>query len=150
MVEECCRNFPGKVLLGLDAHKGLLAIRGWEAVSSLKATEVVRRFEGLKLKALIFTDIQRDGMLTGPNLPALLELLQATDLPVIASGGIASIENVEALLPLEGEGLRGIIIGKSLYSGKLDLREVLEFVEKRRHAGKKDHSLPGCQERTGG
>lgn len=130
LVEECCRNFPNRILLGLDAQKGCLAIQGWESVSTLKVAEAARKFEGLKLKGFIFTDIQRDGMLLGPNLPSLRELLRSTGVPVIASGGIASIEDVKALLPLEEEGLWGMIIGKALYSGNLDLREALKIVEK--------------------
>lgn len=127
LVKECCRNFPGRIVLGLDVQKGYLAIQGWETVSTIKATEIIRQFEGVGLRAAIFTDIQRDGMLAGPNFFALQQLLQITEIPVIASGGITSLEDVKALLSLKEEGLQGMIIGKALYSGKLNLREVLEI-----------------------
>jgi phosphoribosylformimino-5-aminoimidazole carboxamide ribotide isomerase len=119
---EC---YPGKIALGLDAKNGRVATDGWLEVSSLAATEVARRWQDLPLAAVIYTDISRDGMMSGPNLPALAEMAAATHLPVIASGGVTTIDDLRSLRQLP---LAGCIIGRALYEGTLNLKEAIGLV----------------------
>lgn len=115
-----CRRFPGKLVLGLDAREGRVAVEGWLAASDVRAVDLARQFEGEPLAAVVYTDIAVDGMLTGPNLAALDEMRQSTSLPLIASGGIASAADVLALSRLP---VAGCILGRSLYEGKLTLAD---------------------------
>ncbi len=124
-LEAACTAFPARVALGLDARGGMLAVSGWTEATSVRATDVARRASDLPLHAIIYTDIQRDGMLEGPNLAELAALAAATRLPVIASGGISSTEDVRALQALEPKGVTGAIIGKALYDGRLTLEAAL-------------------------
>ncbi|MBI2876017.1 MAG: 1-(5-phosphoribosyl)-5-[(5-phosphoribosylamino)methylideneamino]imidazole-4-carboxamide isomerase [Candidatus Tectomicrobia bacterium] len=142
LVARCCEDFPGRILLGLDGREGYLATHGWDQTSAVRVLEAAQQFEGMGLRAFIYTDIQRDGMLTGPNVAAIEELARSTRVPVIASGGVARWEDIERLLPLGPIGVEGIIIGKALYSGALNFREVWERVC---HVGQEDHPLPGCE-----
>ena len=119
------RRFPGKIVLGVDAKEGRVATEGWLEVSNAKAIDVVRRFESLPLAAVIYTDISRDGMLSGPNVEALAELASATHLPVIASGGVTQLDDLRRLAQLP---LAGCIVGRALYEGTLDLKEALKVV----------------------
>ncbi|HXG09389.1 MAG TPA: 1-(5-phosphoribosyl)-5-[(5-phosphoribosylamino)methylideneamino]imidazole-4-carboxamide isomerase, partial [Gemmataceae bacterium] len=116
--ERVCRRFPGRVVLGIDARNGQVAIGGWLQVSDCSALDLARRCAGWPLAALVYTDIGRDGMLAGPNLEAVAELAAAVPLPVIASGGVTTLEDVRRLARL---GLAGCIIGRALYEGKLEL-----------------------------
>ena len=120
-----CRAFPGHIAVGIDARAGMVATEGWADVSTVTATDLARRFEDAGAAAIIYTDIDRDGMLGGVNLDATLALAQAVRLPVIASGGVASIADVAALARLagqgmEGGGIEGVIIGRALYGGRID------------------------------
>jgi phosphoribosylformimino-5-aminoimidazole carboxamide ribotide isomerase len=124
-LEAACAAFPGKIALGLDARAGMLAVSGWAEPTSVRATELARRAGDLPLHAIIYTDIQRDGMLEGPNLAELGAVAAATRIPVIASGGISSVEDLRALRALEGPGVRGAIIGKAFYDGRLTLEAAL-------------------------
>jgi len=123
-VIDACNKFPGKILIGIDAKDGKVAVKGWEEVSSIDAMELAKRVEMIGVAGIIYTDISRDGMLTGPNLPALEVMVKAVNIPVIASGGIANIEDIRNLLKIKN--LWGAITGKAIYSGSLDLKEAIE------------------------
>jgi phosphoribosylformimino-5-aminoimidazole carboxamide ribotide isomerase len=127
-VEEACRQFPERVILGIDARGGRVAIRGWNEVVSLDAVDLAKQFEGKGLSAIIFTDIERDGMSTGLNFESTRRLSKSTSIPVIASGGVSRIEDIEHLLELESEGVIGVIVGRALYTGTLDLEEAIRLV----------------------
>jgi phosphoribosylformimino-5-aminoimidazole carboxamide ribotide isomerase len=115
-----CKAFPGRVALGIDARGGMVATEGWAEVSTMPAVDLARRFEDAGAAAIIFTDIERDGMLGGVNVDATLGLARAVRVPVIASGGVASIADVEALAKVAGQGIEGVIIGRALYDGRID------------------------------
>ncbi|OGP94483.1 MAG: 1-(5-phosphoribosyl)-5-[(5-phosphoribosylamino)methylideneamino]imidazole-4-carboxamide isomerase [Deltaproteobacteria bacterium RBG_16_47_11] len=130
LVEEACRQFPERVILGIDARGGRVAIQGWNEVVSLDAVDLAKQFEGKGLSAIIFTDIERDGMSTGLNFESTRRLSTSTSIPVIASGGVSRIEDIEHLLELESEGVLGVIIGRALYTGQLILEEAVRLVKK--------------------
>jgi phosphoribosylformimino-5-aminoimidazole carboxamide ribotide isomerase len=132
-VEEACKQFPGKILIGIDAQDGKVAIKGWTEVSEQTAADLAQSMEPMGVAGFIFTDISRDGMLQGPNLDSIRQFAQATSLPIIASGGISGIQDVISLLSLESEGVEGMITGKALYDKRLDFKEALKQV--RDHAG---------------
>jgi phosphoribosylformimino-5-aminoimidazole carboxamide ribotide isomerase len=121
---QACREFPRRILLGLDARDGQVAVNGWTNLSATKATDLLKDLAGFDLGAVIYTDIARDGMLSGPNLEALREVVELSSFPVIASGGITRIEDLRAVYSL-GPRMEGAIVGKALYDGKLDYREAL-------------------------
>jgi len=123
-LEKACLEFPRRILLGLDAQNGKVAVRGWTSVSETKATDLLKELAGHALGAVIYTDIARDGMLGGPNLTALREVVELSSFPVIASGGISRVEDVMAVQAL-GPQVEGAIVGKALYDGKLDYRAAL-------------------------
>jgi phosphoribosylformimino-5-aminoimidazole carboxamide ribotide isomerase len=124
-VEDMCRRFPGKIVVGIDAKNGRVATEGWLQVSELTALEVGREFASLALAALVYTDISRDGMMQGPNLEAMQAMALAVPIPVIASGGVTVAEDV---LRLSRTGVAGCIIGRALYEGKINLAEVIALV----------------------
>ncbi len=132
-VEEACKRFPGKIMVGIDAQDGKVAVKGWTEVSEQTASDLAGLMEPLGVAGFIFTDISRDGMLQGPNLDSIRQFAQTTSLPVIASGGVGRIEDVSNLLALQSEGVEGMIIGKALYDKRLDYQEALQRV--RNHAG---------------
>ncbi|MEZ5852688.1 MAG: 1-(5-phosphoribosyl)-5-[(5-phosphoribosylamino)methylideneamino]imidazole-4-carboxamide isomerase [Hyphomicrobiaceae bacterium] len=127
-VRTACRAFPGQVAVGIDAKGGRVAVAGWAEASDLAAVDLARRFEDAGVAAIIFTDIDRDGVLKGLNLPATLELARAISIPVIASGGLASLDDVKALLEPECAILEGAITGRALYDGRLDPQEALALI----------------------
>ena len=118
-LEDACREFPERVLLGLDARDGRVAVKGWTSVSEVKAIDLLKELSDCSIGAVIYTDIARDGMLSGPNLSALKGIVECSPFPVIASGGITSVEDLRAVRSL-GPKIKGAIIGKALYDGKLD------------------------------
>lgn len=120
LVHEACTKFPGRVAVGIDARAGKVAVEGWVAASELEANELARRFEGAGVAAIIYTDIDRDGVLTGLNLPATADLARSTAIPVIASGGLAGLDDIQALLRPEHRMIHGAIAGRALYDGRLD------------------------------
>ena len=126
MVKKLCKKFPDRVAVGLDARDGKVAIYAWQETSDQEAIEVAKQFEGAGVATIIYTDIARDGMLTGPNLEALKKMAQAISIPVIASGGISNIDNVKQVKECEAEGVEGIIIGRALYEKTLTLKEAIE------------------------
>jgi phosphoribosylformimino-5-aminoimidazole carboxamide ribotide isomerase len=143
LVEEACRQFPERVILGIDARGGKVAIQGWNEVVSLDAVDLAKQFEGKGLSAIIFTDIERDGMSTGLNFESTRRLSTSTSIPVIASGGVSRIEDIEHLLELESEGVIGVIVGRALYTRRLDLEEAIQLAKKaegrRQKAEEKKH-----------
>jgi phosphoribosylformimino-5-aminoimidazole carboxamide ribotide isomerase len=128
LVREACRAFPGRVAVGIDARAGAVAVEGWAEVSSLSALELALRLQDSGVAAIIYTDIERDGALQGLNLPAAAELARAIEIPVIASGGLAGLADVEALLHPRYSMLAGAIAGRALYDGRLDARAALAML----------------------
>ena len=125
LVKEACKRFPGRIAVGIDAKGGKVATEGWAEASELSAIELARRFEGAGVAAIVFTDIDRDGVLKGLNLPATLALARAVKVPVIASGGLASMADIDALLAPECAILEGAITGRALYDGRIDAKAAL-------------------------
>ncbi len=125
LVIEACRAFPGRVVVGIDARDGFVAVEGWAEATEMRATELAARFADAGVAALIYTDIDRDGLLQGVNIDATQKLAESGSIPVIASGGLAGIEDVQKLLPLESKGIIGAISGRALYDGRLDAKAVL-------------------------
>jgi phosphoribosylformimino-5-aminoimidazole carboxamide ribotide isomerase len=136
LVKEACRRFPERIILGIDDRGGKVAVEGWKEVASTGAVEMVKQFEGMGLSAIIFTDIERDGMGTGLNMEATKALALTTSIPVIASGGVARIEDIEHLLELELDGVIGVIVGRAIYTGRLDLEEAIRLTKNDREIGK--------------
>ena len=129
-VVEACRRHPGRVILGIDAREGKVAVEGWTEATGADALEVARQYEGLGLAALVYTDIGRDGMESGVNVPATERLARQVGIPVIASGGVAGIGDIDRLLAAACPGILGVITGKALYTGALDLEEAIARTKK--------------------
>jgi phosphoribosylformimino-5-aminoimidazole carboxamide ribotide isomerase len=130
LVDEACRLFPGRIVVGIDARDGLVAVRGWADVTEKKASDLAKEMEGFGVSAIIYTDIARDGMLQGPNLEATRLLAESISIPVIASGGVSSLRDIENLMAIEDYGVVGVITGKAIYTGALDLREAVALTKK--------------------
>jgi phosphoribosylformimino-5-aminoimidazole carboxamide ribotide isomerase len=137
-VREAARLHPGRIAVGIDAKDGRVAVEGWAQNSTLTADELGRRFEDAGVAAIIYTDIARDGILTGLNIPMTLALARAVRIPVIASGGLASMADVERLLEPDCAGLAGAITGRALYDGRIDPVEALDLIAK---AGTSERSI---------
>ncbi len=125
LLEEAGRRFPGRMVVAIDARNGQVAIEGWTETTATTAIDLARRFEDCGLAAINFTDIHRDGMQTGPNIAATGQLARAVSIPVVASGGVSTLDDIRRLKPLEADGVTGVITGKALYSGSLDLRAAI-------------------------
>jgi phosphoribosylformimino-5-aminoimidazole carboxamide ribotide isomerase len=134
LVREAAKKHPGRIAVGLDARDGKVAVEGWAATSELSALDIARRFEDAGVAAIIYTDIARDGMLKGLNLAATIALAAAVTIPVIASGGLASLDDVRALLAPRAHKLAGAIVGRALYDGRLDAAAALQLVRAARAA----------------
>lgn len=124
-VKEAARAFPNQIAVGIDARNGCVAVAGWAETSTMQATALAQRFENAGVAALIYTDIERDGMLGGVNVAATQALAQATKIPVIASGGLGGLDDVRAVQKLQGDGVVGAIAGRALYDGRLDAAAAL-------------------------
>ena len=124
LLDDACREFPRRILLGLDARDGRVAVKGWTSVSETTAMDLLRELSGYPIGAVIYTDIARDGMLGGPNLSTLKEIAASSPFPVIASGGISRVEDLKAVRSLSPH-IVGAIVGKALYDGKLDYRDAV-------------------------
>ncbi|MBS4029982.1 MAG: 1-(5-phosphoribosyl)-5-[(5-phosphoribosylamino)methylideneamino]imidazole-4-carboxamide isomerase [Clostridiales bacterium] len=125
VVAALCRQYPGKVVVGIDARAGLVALRGWVEDSTVRALDLAQQMAKLGVKEIVYTDIYRDGTLQGPNLEALREMAEAVSLGVIASGGVSSLQDIKNLLELEPLGVTGVIVGQALYTGRVNLPEAL-------------------------
>jgi len=128
LVEEAVKEFPGRIMIGIDARKGMVAVSGWEQETGIDAVALAKRFDWKDLGGIIYTEIERDGTLQGPELKGLRRILDAVQAPVIASGGISSLEDLLALKAYEELGLEGVIVGKALYEGRINLLEVIKAV----------------------
>ena len=133
-VKQAARDYPGRIAVGLDARDGKVAVEGWAQTSQMSALEIARRFEDAGVAAIVYTDIARDGMLQGLNLDATLSLAEAISIPVIASGGLASIGDIKDLLEPRAKKLAGAIAGRALYDGRLDAAEALALIRAARTA----------------
>jgi phosphoribosylformimino-5-aminoimidazole carboxamide ribotide isomerase len=129
LVTDACRRFPGRIVVGIDAKNGMVAVQGWAEVTDITATDLARKFADDGVAAIIYTDIARDGMLQGPNLEATRALAESAGIPVIASGGVSSLKDIENLLAIEKFGVTGVITGKAIYSGALNLRQAVALTK---------------------
>lgn len=134
LVKEAAKKYPGRVAVGLDARDGKVAVEGWAETSELTALDIARRFEDAGVAAIIYTDVSRDGMLKGLNLDATIALGDAISIPVIASGGLASLDDIRALLEPRARRLEGAIAGRALYDGRLNPAEALKLIRDARAA----------------
>ncbi|MEH2397095.1 1-(5-phosphoribosyl)-5-[(5-phosphoribosylamino)methylideneamino]imidazole-4-carboxamide isomerase [Nostoc sp.] len=128
LVQQLCEEFPGQIIIGIDARNGRVATRGWLETSEVLATQLAVQMQELGAAAIIYTDIHRDGTLTGPNFEALQELAAVISIPIIASGGVSSVTNLLSLLALEPQGVTGVIVGRALYTGDILLKEALRAI----------------------
>ena len=128
LVQQLCQEFSGQIIIGIDARNGLVATHGWLETSEVFATQLAVQMQELGAAAIIYTDIHRDGTLSGPNLDALRSLAATVSIPVIASGGVSSIIDLLSLLALEAQGVTGVIVGRALYTGDISLREALRAI----------------------
>jgi phosphoribosylformimino-5-aminoimidazole carboxamide ribotide isomerase len=128
LVKDAAKKYPGRIAVGLDARDGKVAVQGWAEISELSALDIARRFEDAGVAAIIYTDVSRDGMLKGLNLDATVALADSISIPVIASGGLASIGDIKALLEPRAKKLAGAIAGRALYDGRLDAAEALKLI----------------------
>ncbi|MBE9032710.1 1-(5-phosphoribosyl)-5-[(5-phosphoribosylamino)methylideneamino]imidazole-4-carboxamide isomerase [filamentous cyanobacterium LEGE 11480] len=128
LVGELCKEFPGQIVVGIDARNGKVATKGWLETSEVEATELAGRMAKLGAAAIIYTDIHRDGTLQGPNMESLRELAAGIDIPVVASGGVSSVQDLVNLLKLEPIGVTSAIVGRAIYTGDVDLKEAIQAV----------------------
>jgi phosphoribosylformimino-5-aminoimidazole carboxamide ribotide isomerase len=129
LVKDACAKFPGRIVVGIDARNGMVAVQGWAEVTGVTAVDLAKKFEGYGVAAIIYTDIARDGMLQGPNLEATRELAEAVSIPVIASGGVSTLKDIENLMAIEQYGVTGVITGKAVYTGSIRLAEAIALTK---------------------
>jgi phosphoribosylformimino-5-aminoimidazole carboxamide ribotide isomerase len=122
-VTELCKEFPGKIIVGLDANNGLVATEGWAKQTDVHVKEIAKKFEQDGVSSIIYTDIAKDGMMQGFNIEATSDLALCTSIPIIASGGITNIADIESLLEIEKDGVIGAITGRAIYEGSLNFQE---------------------------
>jgi len=130
LVKDACRLFPGHIVVAIDARNGLVAIEGWTETTRTTAADLAMQFEDQGVTAINFTDIHRDGMQTGPNIEETQKLAETISIPVVASGGVSTIQDIRNLLPLEPIGVKGVITGKALYAESLNLAEAISVASK--------------------
>ncbi len=128
-VKDACKAFPGQIIVGIDARDGMVAIEGWTKTTQIKALDLAKQYEDCGVAAINFTDIHRDGMKTGPNIRETRHLAEAISIPVVASGGVSTIKDIQNLMALEAVGVVGIITGRALYSGSLNLKDAIEIAK---------------------
>lgn len=129
LVREACAKFPGQIVVGIDAKNGMVAVQGWAELTDITAVDLAKKFEGFGVSAIIYTDISRDGMLQGPNLESTKALAEAVSIPVIASGGVSSLRDIENLMAIESSGITGVITGKAVYTGAINLAEAVALTK---------------------
>jgi len=132
LLEEACKKFPGSIALGIDAREGLVAVEGWKETTAVRAADLVKTMEDKGVETIIFTDIKRDGMMSGPNIESTRAMAEATRIPVIASGGVTTLDHIRELLRLEAGGVQGIIVGRALYECTITLKDALALVKGQR------------------
>ncbi len=125
LVREACLKFPGRIVVGIDAKNGMVAVQGWAELTDISAVDLARKLEGFGVSAIIYTDISRDGMLQGPNLEATKALAESVSIPIIASGGVSSLKDIQNLMAIESSGISGVITGKAVYTGAIRLAEAV-------------------------
>ena len=130
LVETACRRYPGRIIVGIDSKDRYVSVEGWTEPTNIIAIDLAKRFEDMKIKSIIYTDIKRDGMKRGPNIDAIREFATAINAPVIAAGGISSIKDIENMAELEEDGLSGIIVGRALYDGSIRLEQAINTLRK--------------------
>lgn len=128
LVKDACKKFPGKIAVGIDAKGGMVAVEGWAETSSVTVEELALKFEDAGVSAIIYTDIDRDGMMQGPNVEATGKLAQRLTTPVIASGGVSSLEDLKQIKALEKKGVMGVISGRAIYDGRIPIDEALKLM----------------------
>ncbi|TXH71741.1 MAG: 1-(5-phosphoribosyl)-5-[(5-phosphoribosylamino)methylideneamino]imidazole-4-carboxamide isomerase [Thiothrix sp.] len=128
-VVELCQQFPGHIIVGIDAKNGMVATDGWAEVSRVAAIDLAKQFEQAGVSAIVYTDIARDGMMTGVNVEETAKLADSISIPVIASGGVTNLDDIQALLKVEDRGVMGTILGRSIYEGTIDLAEAQRLVD---------------------
>ena len=131
LVKEACAKFPGRIVVGIDAKAGMVAVQGWAEVTDITAVDLARKFEDCGVAAIIYTDIARDGMLQGPNLEATKALAEAVSIPIIASGGVSTLKDIENLMAIEASGVTGVITGKAVYTGAIKLAEAVALTRRK-------------------
>lgn len=129
LVRLACRSYPGRIVVGIDARKGKVAIEGWTEATDIMAVDLARQFEDYGVYAINFTDIYRDGMQTGPNIEETRQLAESVSIPIVASGGVSTLDDIRNLLPLSKSGVIGVITGKAIYSGTLNLKEAIQLAK---------------------
>lgn len=130
LLKEACQKFPHQIVVSLDAKDGKIAIEGWKETTSKRATDLAKSLEDKGVEAIVFTDIKRDGMMSGPNIKSIKEMVDATRIPLIASGGVTTLSHVKELMELGDCGIEGVIIGRALYEKSIDLREAIALVSR--------------------
>jgi phosphoribosylformimino-5-aminoimidazole carboxamide ribotide isomerase len=129
LVRQAGKRHPGCIVVGIDARKGMVAIEGWTETTDVRAVDLARQFEDYGVAAINFTDIHRDGMQTGPNIEETRQLAESVRIPIVASGGVSSLDDIRNLLPLSASGVVGVITGKAIYSGTLNLKEAIALAQ---------------------
>lgn len=130
-LREACSAFPGQIIVGLDARDGKVATDGWSKLTRHNVVDLAQKFADYGCESIIYTDIGRDGMLSGVNIPATVHLSQAVNIPVIASGGVSSLDDIKALCDVQTEGIQGVILGRSIYEGTVDFAAAQQYVDQR-------------------
>ncbi len=128
-VKRACKTFPGKIVVGIDARGGHVAVQGWAETSDMLAVDLARKFEDSGVAAIVYTDIDRDGALQGPNVDATVAMAKAVSIPVIASGGVSSLDDLAMLKRHAKDGIAGVISGRALYDGRIDLSAAIDLLE---------------------
>ena len=124
-VNAICQKYPNKIIIGIDARDGMVAIEGWTETTRISAVDLAKKFEDSEVAAINFTDIHRDGMQSGPNVEATRQLAESVQIPIVASGGVSTLKDIQDLLPLRAVGVIGVITGRALYAGTLNLKEAI-------------------------
>ena len=129
LVEEACKKYPGRIILGIDVRNKKVAIEGWKKQSEILALDLVKKYEKIGLSAIVYTDISKDGLLKGPSIEETVNFAYNIKIPVIASGGVTSIRDLEALKEKEHSGIFGVISGRAIYDGRLDIKESIKILD---------------------
>ena len=129
LVKEACDKYGDRIVVGIDAKDGIVAVDGWGVSGNVEVVELAKKMAAAGVKTIIYTDISRDGTLSGVNVEATAKLARESGVKVVASGGVKSLEDIKALLPYEKDGIEGVIVGKSIYTGSLKLQEAMALVE---------------------